>query len=202
MLDWILAQEGLFIYVGLFLSLLGGAVGLPIPEDLPLIIGGVLANQGNAELHLIFIVCYTAIIIGDVLIFFIGRKFGPALFTKEWVKKRMPPSRVRKMRFNLEKRSLLMIFLARHLFYLRTITFLTCGAVKMRVERFLLADACAALVSVPLMLTLGYFAAEHYESMFSVFRKVEYVILVGIIIAVYIYWKKKKAREALDREAE
>lgn len=195
MVDWILGQEGLLMYCLLFLALMGGAVGLPIPEDLPLVIAGVLVQRGSADLPLAFLVCYVSILLGDLLIFAIGRRFGSALFSKPWVQKRMSPSRVRRMKLNLEKRSLLMIFLARHLFYMRTITFLTCGAVKMRVERFLLADACAALVSVPIMLAIGYFAAEHFELALKHLKKVEYVsAALGLIVIAYLIYRYKNKK--------
>lgn len=204
MIEWLLGLEGVIIYVILFLSLVGGAFGAPIPEDLPLVIGGVLINRGTANMHLVFLVCYTAIILGDLIIFLIGRRFGPSLFSKPWVKKRMPPARIRKMKLDLEKRSLLMIFLARHLFYLRTITFLACGAVKMRIERFLIADACAAMVSVPFMLALGYFAAEQFQRALTIFKRVEYVLLVLTVILVgwlfYRYRRRKVTRDEAGNE--
>lgn len=199
MIEWFLGQEGLYIYLFLFLSLVGGAFGAPIPEDLPLAIGGVLIQQGKAETHFVFLACYSAIILGDLIIFLIGRRFGPALFTKSWVKKRLPPSRIRKMKLDIEKRSLLMIFLARHLFYLRTVTFLACGAVKMRTERFLIADACAALVSVPVMLSIGYFAAEHFKKALVVFKRLEYALLaVMILFGVYLVFKRRKKKLAME----
>lgn len=197
MIEWFLGQEGFYIYLFLFLSLVGGAFGAPIPEDLPLVIGGVLINRGSANMHLVFLVCYTAIVLGDLIIFLIGRRFGPTLFSKPWVKKRMPPARIRKMKLDLEKRSLLMIFLARHLFYLRTITFLTCGAVKMRLERFIIADACAAMVSVPFMLSLGYFAAEHFERALVIFKRVEYALLAATILLVIWLYVRYRQRQAI-----
>lgn len=198
MIDWILGQEGLLMYFLLFVALMGGAVGLPIPEDLPLVIAGVLVQRGTADLALTFIICYASILLGDLLVFAIGRRFGSALFSKPWIQKRMTPSRVRRMKLNLEKRSLLMIFLARHLFYMRTITFLTCGAVKMRVERFLLADACAALVSVPLMLAIGYFAAEHFETALKYLKRVEYVLaVVGLLVIAYLVYRYKSRKAAI-----
>jgi len=197
MTDWLLAQQGLYVYILLFLALMGGAVGAPIPEDAPLLIAGYLIYTKSAAPLIILLVCYGTILLGDLVIFLIGRKLGPRLFSLGWMKKRMPPSRIRRMKLNLEKRSLLMIFLARHLFYLRTITFLTCGAVKMRPERFILADACAALVSVPLMLSIGYLGGEHLNLIMSSVKKAEYLLLViGIIvISAIVYYRLKRRSE-------
>ena len=68
------------------------------------------------------------IILGDILIFAIGTKFGNRILQKGWFKRQISESQIQSLKSRLEKRSILMIFLARHLFYLRTATFLICGA--------------------------------------------------------------------------
>lgn len=205
MAEWLLAQEGILIYVGLALSLLGGAVGLPIPEDVPLVVGGVLIQQGAAPAGAVFFVCYTSVVVGDLIIFFIGRRYGSALFSAAWFKKRVPLKKIRKIRLKLERRSFFMIILARHLFYMRTVTFLTCGAVKMSWQRFLIADATAALISAPVMLALGYAAAEHVDSFKESRNAIEIGLLIVVLIAVCVYVYRKKVRsggEGTDSERE
>lgn len=65
----------------------------------------------------------------------------------------------------------------------------------MRVERFLLADACAALVSVPIMLAIGYFAAEHFELALKHLKKVEYVsAALGLIVIAYLIYRYKNKK--------
>lgn len=186
-----LLQNGAMLYALLFLALLGGALGLPIPEDIPLIFGGVLIQRGNGAWWVIALVCYVAVVMGDLIIFFTGRTFGPALLNSEWFRARIGKAKLRKVRYGLEKRSLLMIFIARHLFYLRSVTFLTCGAVRMRILRFVIADASAALISVPLMLWLGYISAEHYETVLAWFSSartamipVTLIIIAGVILFI------------------
>jgi membrane protein DedA with SNARE-associated domain len=198
MQEWILLQEGWVVYLGLFSMLMGGAIGLPIPEDLPLILAGILLQIGQGELLPLFLVCYGSILLGDLLIFSIGRRFGPTLFSKPWFQKRLSPRKIKRIRLNIEKRSLPMIFIARHLFYLRTITFLTCGAVKMRVTQFLFADALAALISVPLMMTIGFYASEHYQ---EVLRNAEWVMtgLLLLLLGYGAYWYRKKHQPSLKQ---
>jgi len=182
--QWLLAQVGVVVYIALFVLLLGGAIGLPIPEDLPLILGGILASRGQGRPEIILLVCYIAIVLGDVLIFFIGRYFGAALFKKAWFRSRFSPAKLREVRKRLERRRFVTIFVARHLFYLRTLTFLTCGAVKMRFSLFIVADALAALISAPLMFGLGYLLAENYESLLDGIREAKLISLALGLIAI------------------
>lgn len=204
MLDQIVDADGWYLYAILFFALMGGAIGLPIPEDLPLIAAGIVAHQGGARLETLFIVSYVAILLGDILIFSIGRRFGSALFSKPWFRKKLPPRKLKHFRLKLEKRSLATIFIARHLFYLRTVTFLTCGAVKMKYSRFLLADSIAALVSVPLMMSLGYFFAEHSEVLINNIRTFLLILIPLLVLYLYVRYRKKKAsrqmREKISNE--
>ena len=186
------------MYIVLFALLMGGAIGLPIPEDVPLILAGILAHQGNGKTWMIFAVCYAAILLGDVFIFGVGRKLGPTLFRKKWFQSRVSAARIVQIRQSLERRSLPMIFVARHLFYLRTVTFLSCGAFHMSLKRFLLSDALAALVSVPLMMYLGFLASENYDAvMLEVRRAKNFTVVVGSIallaLALYLFRKYKRA---------
>jgi membrane protein DedA with SNARE-associated domain len=194
--DWLLLQNGWWLYISLTFLLLGGAVGLPIPEDIPVILAGILAYRGNAQPEILLLVCYVAIVSGDVFIFWVGRKFGNKLFKQPWFKARMPLARVREIRKRLERRRFITIFVARHLFYLRTITFLICGAVKMRFALFLVADMIAALISVPIMFGLGYLAAEHYSALMSGVEQAKHIsLLVGglaIIGVGFWYWRRKR----------
>lgn len=202
MIDWLLDQHGAILYLLVFLLLLGGAIGLPIPEDVPLILSGVLVQTGQAKLHIAFPVCYGAILLGDMFIFSVGRYFGPALFQKPWFKRRLPSSKIRRVRFSLEKRSLIMILVARHLFYLRTATFLTCGAVRMNTIRFLIADAVAALVSVPIMIGLGYLAAEHYKAIFETISELKWWSLLAAVPAAIGTYYFLKGRQTVQRSLE
>lgn len=198
MQEWLLAQSGWSVYAGVLALLLTGAFGFP-PEDLSLLLAGILAERGDGKPEVLFIICYAGTIIGDLIIYSFGRRFGPALFNKPWAARRFPPDRIRKIRKELERRSLVVIFIARHLFYIRTATFLTCGAFRINFARFLLADAVSAMVSVPLVMTLGYIASENYEIGMRYLKKLEIVLAlvsVAALAALVIYYIRRRRRTA------
>jgi len=200
MTDWLLNLDSAgAIYLALFFMLMGGAVGLPVPEDIPLILAGVAAHQGSINWQFALLICYTGVVSGDIVVFFIGWYFGTALFDRQWFKARFPPKRVSDLKHSVEKRSLPMIFIARHLFYLRTATFLTCGAVRMSPVRFFVSDAIAALVSVPLMIWLGFKGSEQIEGALQVAHQAKVwslVILGAIIVGYAVYRMTRKHKES------
>ncbi len=192
--QWLLGQSGVWVYITLFLLLMGGAIGLPIPEDIPVLLAGILVHQERARLDVVFPVAYTAIVLGDLLIYSVGRTLGTSMTKKGWLRMRLSESQLRRVKYNLDKRSLIMIFVARHLFYVRTLTFLSCGALKMNIWRFLISDMAAALISVPLVLGLGYFASEHYDAAVALLKQAKawsLVLVVVIVIALIFYARRK-----------
>ena len=185
MTEWLLTQPDNVIYIGLFTLLLSGALGFP-PEDFSLILGGITIQHQRGDPLYIFLICYLGTILGDVFIYGVGRRYGSNLFAKKWFQRKLHPARIRWVRRGLEKRALPTIFVARHLFYLRTLTFLTCGAVKMGFPRFLFADSFSALVSVPVMLSLGYVASNNYESVVAFIAKAK-IFSLGIVILLIVF---------------
>jgi len=195
--DWLYLIDGNYIYIALAFMLVGGAFGLPIPEDLPLVFGGVLLHHKRAQLGLLFFSCYIAILIGDLIIFGIGYKFGFSLFQTKYLKHKVPPERIKKINARLEKHAITMIFLARHLFYLRTATLLACGAFRMSILRFAIIDAFAALFSTSFMIGIGFLAAEHLPQLFVFLeglRNASLIVALGLAIAIGVIIYRKRCK--------
>ena len=199
MIDWLFSLDGQYLYGGIFLLLLGGAFGLPIPEDIPLLLGGVLLHQQKAMLSEMFVICYAGIIIGDLILFTVGRRIGASTRNRGWFESKLSPRVLRKTRVAIEKKSFLTILVARHLFYLRTVTFLACGALKMSYTRFLLADMFAALISASFMLCFGFMFADSYQYIIGIFKTTKVIILISVVIIVFIMWKIRKSRALSKR---
>lgn len=197
MLDALLASHGLVAYLLVSAILLGSAFGLPVPEDLSLIIAGILVASENAELWIMALTCYLGIIAGDLIIYRLGWMTGPRILRKRWVKRYMTASKLQALRANLERRTFVTIFIARHLFYLRTITFLVCGAVRVSFTRFLIADAIAALITTPLMLGIGYLFGQHYDHILAIIKQIKiFLVLGGVGVAIYLYFRFRKKVES------
>lgn len=200
MIDYILnMQEGFALYLVVFALLMGGAFFLPFPEDLVLILTGVLIHREMVNPYIMIAVVYGAILLGDLFLYALGYFFGMSLFKKRWFRNRIHPSKIRKAQVHLDKNNILTVFVARHLFYLRSITFVTCGAVKMNFFKFLFADAIAAIISTPIMIGIGYLASENFEVIRKNMRILE--LGAGILMGAVIIWyfarhRKKPATES------
>lgn len=172
--------------------LLGGAVGLPIPEDLPLVLSGVLAHQGSANIFILLPICYIGTILGDLFIYGVGRYLGIKLLKKRWIRNRIHPKKIRAAKLKLEQKGFLTILIARHLFYLRTVTFFTCGLVRMNFYKYCLYDGIAALISCMTLMLIGYKFAANYEAVSQYIKNWGIYTggFIGSVLVLYFLYKK------------
>ncbi len=177
-----------FTTFGLFLVLVLAGFGLPIPEDLILITGGVLAHQGVTHIGWTMPVLYVGVLTGDLIIYSFGRRFGGAVLRHPRVLRLLSPARQQQIERYFARYGNRTVFLVRHLAVLRAPTYLIAGAMQVPGWQFLLWDGLAALLSVPLMVCLGYFFADHLEMLRHDLRRVEHWVgaLVILTIATYL----------------
>lgn len=200
LLHWLSSDNGLGAHISIFLMLLLGGFGFPIPEDVPLILAGVAASKKIVSLQGIFLTAYVGVIVADQIIYLFGYAFGQKLLARG-TKSRFFPSitedRVELIREGLRKKRLLYILLGRHFFPLRTATFLIAGALAIPYWEFLAADAFAALLSVGIVVWLGYFLGEKLtpEVIRHLIHQAHYYILIITCAAALVWLLTKKRRQ-------
>ncbi len=158
MIGWLASDNGLMVHVTVFALLILGGLGFPVPEDLPILLGGVAASKDIVSLEVMFLTCYLGVTFGDQIMFFVGHHFGQRILdagTRSPFFPSITEDKVNEVREGLRKRRLLFIFIARHLFPIRSVTFIVAGALRIPYVEFFIADAIAGFVSVAIMLTLG-----------------------------------------------
>ena len=62
-----------FTYLGVFAVLVLGSLGVPIPEEIPIIAAAVLGHEGTIRWGLALPVCLLGVLSGDVVLYWVGR---------------------------------------------------------------------------------------------------------------------------------
>jgi membrane-associated protein len=155
-LNSFLSIVGRFPYGGLFLLPILGSVGLPVPEDAILLLCGVLISRGSVAPLPAMLAVYVGVLLSDLLLYAVGRKYCGRIVTHGIFRKILPPRRLISLEQRFNRSGPIIILLCRQLFWLRAKIFLVAGMMKMPVCRFVFADAVAALLTVGIMVTLGY----------------------------------------------
>lgn len=192
-------------YLAVFIMLLVCGFGIPVPEDVTLVTGGVIAGMGYADVHTMFAVGMVGVLVGDGLVFLSGRHLGRRVMGWPGVRCVLTPARFRKAQRVFIKYGRWVMFVARFLPGLRTPVFFTAGTTgRVNFLTWLVMDGLAALISVPIWVYLGYFGARNWEWMFSMLHSFQYGLfaLLGIGATVLgVLWYRKRQRQITKSHA-
>lgn len=205
MIAWLVANLEKFTYFGVALSLFLAGLGVPIPEDIPLIFGGVMAGAGKINVWYHFGISMVFIIIGDTSLYLIGRKVGRASSGGGLVGKVLTPGRRKKVTGYYERFGAWTVFFGRFIAGVRGAIFLTAGVVEFPLWRFIVLDFLAALISVPVWIWLGWTFGENWEVILEQAKNTQGwvlgVLAIVVVLAVVVF-KVRKARNAKRVAAE
>jgi membrane protein DedA with SNARE-associated domain len=196
------ALSGPYAYVAILGMLFVCGLGVPLPEDITLIAAGMLAAAESISLPGAFAAGYFGVLMGDILLFLIGRKYGRRVFQLPVFNRIFTEERVVQAEIAIQKNASKICFTARFLPGLRAPIYLTAGILKVRPSVFLLQDGMAALLSVPIWVYLGYKFGSELDTVLRVAKKIQIYLLIGIATLI-IFWlwrrsqKKKKQAETL-----
>ena len=190
----IFAENG---YIAVFIALMICGAGLPLPEDITLVAGGVIAGLGYANVHAMFGLTMFGVLLGDAAIFLLGHHYGARILQWRFVARVLTPSRYAKVQKKFEQYGNRMLFFARFLPGMRTTIYLTAGTThRVSFLRFLLIDTLAALISVPFWVYLGYFGADNHEWLVKWIRRGQSSLwmLVGLLVltALVLWWRHRR----------
>ena len=137
-------------YFSVFFILLICGFGVPIPEDITLVAGGIIAGLGFADVHIMVAVSLLGVLIGDGTMFTLGRVFGERILRFRPIRRILPPRRFAQVQEKFAKYGNWVLFVARFLPGLRSPIYVTAGMSRQVCYcRFLIMDGMAALISVP-----------------------------------------------------
>jgi membrane protein DedA with SNARE-associated domain len=180
-----------FSYIGLFAILLAAGLGVPLPEDIPLVAAGWLVHKGGADLMGMIATGLVGVLVGDSLLFSMGRRYGTRIVEHRWLRRIAKPWLLERARYLFTHHGTKMLFAARFMPGLRAVMFLTAGVFKVSYVRFLAIDGFAALISVPVWVWAGWKFSSEIERILGGARIATYVV-VGVLLlglALWIVWE-------------
>lgn len=174
-----------FSYAGLLLVLVLCGLGLPVPEDLALLAGGFLVHRGFTRFPITLVVAFVGVVVGDNLLFFMGRRFGTGLVRYLEIGRPESQRRIDWLKSFLNRHGHLAILYARFLAGARALIYLIAGSLGMNPTRFLIYDSLGALISVPIMVSIGYLFGRQIElaaGYLGSFERIVWLLLACMVI--------------------
>lgn len=186
-----------FGYAAVFFVLVICGFGVPIPEDITLVAGGVISGLGYANVHTMFAVGMAGVLVGDGIMFMLGRIYGEKILRFKPVARLMPPKRYAQVQQKFDQYGNRVLFVARFLPGLRSPIFLTAGmSGKVSFWQWLIMDGFAALISVPIWVYLGSYGAENKDWLMQKVHQFQHGLFallgVGTMFIVWFWWRKRQ----------
>ena len=191
LIAWLVAHG----YPIIFLMLLGSGLGVPVPEDVPLIAAGVLADHGGLPVPLAGLACAVFVLARDGIVFMLGRRFGTDVLENRWAQRMVPVRTVQRAERHLKERGALVVFVGRFLPGLRAGVFFAAGASGVPPRTFFLTDGLAVLISVPFFVWLGFAFSQNLPRIHALvvgFREVS--LGVAAVLLVLWLWRIKRGQ--------
>jgi membrane protein DedA with SNARE-associated domain len=182
-----------FSYIGLFVLLILGAIGLPFPEGTTLIVCGVLIFTHVIKSIPALLIAYSGILIGDLLAYSLGRKYGRMIVTHKRFHRIISPERLLKLEDMFNKKRTLLVMIGGHLV---GEIFIVAGVMRMPLSKFLAADAIASLFAIAIWTGIGYIGGNSLEVIKEDISRVEHIgiLFAIIVISIYLLFRYFKSR--------
>jgi membrane protein DedA with SNARE-associated domain len=176
-------------YLAIFLLVIVGNIGLPVPEETALALGGYLAWQGQLRLAVVLTIGVVSATAGDSLGYWLGRRYGQRTIERysAWILGN--PGRLKAVWHFVTRYGLLGVFTARFIPGLRVMAGPLAGAVGLRFRPFVVANVLGAIVYVPYAVGIGYAIGyglnPYMERIQHTVGAGEHVVLIAFIVLVF-----------------
>lgn len=151
-------------YLGIALILVLGGLGLPIPEEAPIILAAVLTKNGQMTAPLAFASCLGGVLLGDLVVYFLGFFYGEKVLSQPLTRRLLTRQREAQIKGYFHRHGFKILVSGRFVPGFRTAAYLTAGILKLPTLKLLLTDLVAASLSTSLMFGLGYAFASQIQN--------------------------------------
>ena len=198
--EFLLGHGPLLAYFGIALALTLTGCGLPIPEEVFIIIAGVASSGADSTLDPWFalLACVVGAIAGDSVVYGLGRFLGHKFFHKHPIFARiLHEDREAQMEEKLRRHGLKVLFVARFLVGVRAPIYLAAGVMRVPFRRFLLFDAFCATAVVSFFFVLSFFFGQTVGEIITTYRVPFTIAVVVIVLGAAAIWAlRRRARKA------
>jgi membrane protein DedA with SNARE-associated domain len=180
-------------YAGIFLIVILGNIGLPVPEETVLAVAGYLVWSGRLQLLPVLIVAVVSAVAGDNLGYWLGRRYGRAA-VERYARRLLKPGRVVVTESFVRRYGALAICVARFVGGFRFLAGPLAGAVGLPFPSFLRGNVLGAVLFVPYAVGIGYAIGYGLGPYMAHVRHAlgglgHVVLVVGVIlVAVLVAW--------------
>jgi membrane protein DedA with SNARE-associated domain len=182
-------------YLVLFGLLFSCGLGMPLPEDIPLLVAGMLVGAGKMHLIGVAVAGWCGIIGGDCVLYYLGHRFGLNITKVPFIGKHVSKDRIVQAERLFDKYGVWVVAVGRLFAGIRGAMVVAAGTIRFNFIKFLIADGLAAFVSGGLFVWLGIKFGENLHYIETKIHKYgewvfAAVVLAALCLATYYWWRR------------
>jgi membrane protein DedA with SNARE-associated domain len=184
-------------YLMLFTLLFSCGLGLPLPEDIPLMTAGFLISQHHMHLAFAAPIAWLGIMGGDCVLYRFGWRYGTQITQVPFIGRHVTAQRIELVANLFARYGVWVVGFGRVIAGIRGAMVVAAGATRYRFLKFIIADGLAAIVSGGMFMALGYWFGSNLDEMKRRGHELTGIIIgiaivAAILLGIYIWWRKKK----------
>jgi undecaprenyl-diphosphatase len=174
-------------------------LGLVLPGEVALLLGGVLAHQGRLSLPAALAAGTAGALAGDSAGYWIGRRWGPRLVASR-LGRRVGPARLRRVEHLLLRGGGRALFVGRCAAGARVVLPGLAGMLGLRYRSFALWTGAAATGWAAAHVLLGYAAGAGWRHVHHLTGRVGIGIALAVAVAAAVAWLLRRRHPVEERE--
>ena len=194
--DWTYVLVGFFAFVET-----GAFVGLVVPGETVMLLGGAVAGQGAIDIYLLIAIAWFSAWAGDTTSFFIGRRLGRGFVLKHGPRVGISHERFERVESYFGRHGGKTILIGRFISLVRALAPFVAGSSGMRYRAFVPYSILGTGLWSTVHLLIGYFASQSLDEVAKVAGRGASLLGLVIALVVAIVLAVRFLREAENRVA-
>jgi membrane-associated protein len=168
----------------------GAFVGLVAPGETAIVLGGVVAAQGDADLALMLLIAWPAAALGDLASFLLGRRLGRRFLLARGPRLGVSAARLERVERFFARHGAKAILLGRFIGLVRAVAPFLAGASGMRLRAFLPWSLLGTAVWVTTFTLAGYAFHESFSAAAGYLTHA--ALALAVIAAAALAWREHR----------
>jgi membrane protein DedA with SNARE-associated domain/membrane-associated phospholipid phosphatase len=190
-----------YLIVGLFAFAETGAfVGLVVPGETVMLLGGAVAGQGAIDIYLLIAIAWFSAWLGDTTSFFLGRRLGRGFVIQHGPRVGISHERFEKVEDYFSRHGGKTIFIGRFISLVRAFAPFIAGSSGMRYRAFVPYSILGTGLWASAHILVGYFFSRSIEKAARYAGKGAFLLATLIVVVVIVVFLVRFFREEENRE--
>jgi undecaprenyl-diphosphatase len=187
-----------YLAVGVLAFLETGAfIGLVAPGETTVIVGGLVAGQGEISLMVLIAIVWTCAVLGDVTSYTLGRRLGRDFMVRHGARVKITEARLEQVEAFFARRGGMTILIGRFIGLVRAIAPFIAGASHMPLRKFLPYDILGAGLWATTFCVLGFVFWRSFDQLTAWVSRglFAFGLAVAIVVAIVFLVRVQRSPE-------